>query len=41
LKYEGESHAKMLVSMANALGSNVNSFGYTGKGTGGLSGFMR
>jgi len=41
LKYRDEAHSKMLVSMANALGSNVNSFGYTGKGSGGLSGFTR
>lgn len=33
---EGESHAKLLVSIANAMGIPVTSFGYTGHGAGPL-----
>lgn len=36
---EGEAHAKLLVSIANYLGININEFGYTGKGSGPLGGF--
>jgi len=35
-----EAHSKLLVSIANAMGSNINSFGYTGRGTGGLPGLL-
>ena len=36
---DGDSHAKLLVSIANYLGINIDSFGYTGHGSGPLSGF--
>ena len=36
---DGDSHAKLLVSIANYLGININEFGYTGKGSGPLGGF--
>ena len=35
---QNEAHAKLLVSIANALGVPVDSFGYTAMGTGGLPG---
>lgn len=35
---ENESHAKLLVSMAKLAGVSIDSFGYTGHGTGGLTG---
>lgn len=35
-----EAHSKLLVSIANAMGSNVTTFGYAGKGTGGLPGLL-
>lgn len=38
LNFDGEAHSKLLVSIANMMDVNVNSFGYTGHGTGGLSG---
>jgi hypothetical protein len=44
LNYQGkhngknEPHTKLLVSVANAVGAGIDSFGYTGEGTGGLSG---
>ena len=37
---ENESHAKLLVSIAKAMGVNVDSFGYTGHGTGPLPGLL-
>jgi hypothetical protein len=37
---ENEPHTKLLVSMANALGVSIDSYGYTGHGAGGLSGLM-
>jgi hypothetical protein len=37
---ENEPHTKLLVSMANALGVSIDSFGYTGHGTGPLSGLL-
>lgn len=38
LHYNGDAHAKLLVSIANLMGSPIDNFGYTGKGTGGLVG---
>jgi hypothetical protein len=35
---KNEPHTKLLVSVANAVGAGIDSFGYTGEGTGGLSG---
>ncbi len=35
---ENETHAKLLVSIANMMGSNIDSFGYTEMGTGPLPG---
>lgn len=35
---DGESHSKLLVSLANAAGIPLNSFGYTGHGSGPLQG---
>ncbi len=35
---DGETHAKLLVSIANAVGIPINSFGYTGHGDGPLQG---
>ena len=35
---ENEPHTKLLVSVANAVGVAIDSYGFTGKGTGGLSG---
>lgn len=35
---DGDSHAKLLVSIANAMGIPINSFGYTGHGDGPLPG---
>jgi hypothetical protein len=40
LNYPKEAHSKLLVSVANAMGVPVNSFGYTGRGTGGLPGLL-
>jgi hypothetical protein len=37
-KGKNEPHTKLLVSVANAVGANIDSFGFTGEGTGGLSG---
>ena len=34
---ENEAHPKLLVSIANLAGVTIDSFGYTGHGTGGLS----
>lgn len=36
LSYDGESHAKLLVSVARSMGLSLQSWGYTGHGTGGL-----
>ena len=36
---EGEAHAKLLVSIANYMGIDINEFGYTGRGAGPLEGF--
>lgn len=47
LKYDGknagqnEPHTKLLVSIANAMGVDVSTYGYAGHGTGGLSGLLR
>lgn len=38
LNFNGDAHSKLLVSIANLMGSPIDSFGYTGKGTGGLQG---
>jgi hypothetical protein len=38
LNFTDDSHTKLLVSIANLMGVNINSFGYTGHGTGGLTG---
>lgn len=38
LNYNGDAHSKLLVSIANMMGVNINSFGYTGHGLGGLAG---
>jgi hypothetical protein len=35
---QNETHAKLLVSIARALGDNIDSYGYTAMGTGGLAG---
>jgi hypothetical protein len=35
-----EAHSKLLVSIAQAMGANVNTFGYAGRGTGGLPGLL-
>jgi hypothetical protein len=35
---QNETHAKLLVSIARALGDPIDSFGYTAGGTGGLNG---
>ena len=40
LNYPKEAHSKLLVSVANAMGVPINSFGYTGRGTGGLPGLL-
>jgi hypothetical protein len=37
---ENEPHTKLLVSVANAVGVNIDSFGFTGKGKGPLSGLL-
>ena len=37
---ENQPHTKLLVSVANAAGAKVDSFGYTGHGTGGLDGLF-
>jgi hypothetical protein len=37
---ENEPHTKLLVSIANAVGVNVDSFGFTGKGKGPLPGLL-
>ena len=39
-KGKNEPHNKLLVSVAKAAGVEVESFGYTGEGTGGLSGLL-
>jgi hypothetical protein len=36
-----EAHSKLLVSIANAMGVPINSFGYTGKGLGPLPGLLK
>ncbi len=40
LDYDGDAHTKLLVSIANALGVNIDSFGYTGHGRGPLPGLL-
>ncbi len=40
LNYPKEAHSKLLVSVANAMDVPINSFGYTGRGTGGLPGLL-
>lgn len=40
LDYAGDAHSKLLVTIANAMGVNIDTFGYTGHGTGGLSGLL-
>ncbi|WP_086934093.1 DUF1552 domain-containing protein [Agarilytica rhodophyticola] len=37
LDYNGDAHSKLLVSIANMMDVNINSFGYTGHGLGGLA----
>ena len=37
---QNETHAKLLVSIARALGDPVDTFGYTAMGSGGLAGFV-
>jgi hypothetical protein len=41
LNYPKEAHSKLLVDIANAMGVPVNTFGYVGKGEGGLPGLRR
>lgn len=38
LDFDGEAHTRLLVSIANMMGVDINEFGYTGHGTGGLPG---
>ncbi|MFL1405159.1 DUF1552 domain-containing protein [Marinobacter sp. M1N3S26] len=38
--FAGDAHSKLLVSIANMLDVNIDSFGYTGHGTGGLPGLL-
>lgn len=38
LDFKEDAHSKLLVSIANMMDVNVNSFGYTGHGSGGLAG---
>lgn len=40
LQFDNDAHTKMLVSIINALGGNVSTFGYDKHGTGGLSGLF-
>jgi len=40
LDLPGEAHSKILVSIANAMGQNIDSFGFTGKGRGGVPGLL-
>lgn len=40
LAYQNESHTKLLTSIAQMMDLNVNSFGYTGGGSGGLEGLV-
>ncbi len=35
-----EAHSKILVSIANAMGFNIDSFGFTGRGRGGVPGLL-
>lgn len=37
---ENESHARLLVSIAQMMGVEIDTFGFTGKGTGGLPGLL-
>ena len=38
LDFQGDAHSKLLVSIANLMDLDIDSFGYTGHGTGGLAG---
>lgn len=38
LDYQEEAHTKLLVSIANMMGVNISTYGYSGHGTGGLTG---
>jgi hypothetical protein len=38
LSYDGEAHAKLLVSIASSMDPSVTSYGYSGHGSGGLPG---
>jgi len=40
LNLPGEAHSKILVSIANAMDQPIDSFGYTGKGRGGVPGLL-
>ena len=40
LDYPREAHSKLLVSIANAMDVPIQSFGFTGRGTGGLPGLL-
>ena len=40
LNYGGDAHTKLLVSIANAMDVNINTFGYSGHGPGGLSNIL-
>jgi hypothetical protein len=40
LNYGGDAHTKLLVSIANAMDVNINTFGYSGRGAGGLTGLL-
>lgn len=40
LDYGGDAHTKLLVSIANALDVNIDTFGYSGHGSGNLSGLL-
>jgi len=40
LHYDEEAHTKLLVSIANGMGVDIESFGYSGHGLGGLPGLL-
>ncbi len=40
LAFDGEAHTKLLVGIAQALGSEIDTFGYSGHGTGPLDGLL-
>lgn len=40
INFKGEAHSKLLVSIANMMGVNIDRYGYTGHGLGGLTGLI-